>query len=101
MKNEFAQGLPSPTISKPARVEYADLSAEFPKCKQHPVFGPRIVQTPEQEAALGEGWYDSTADFPEIEVDNAPVEAPSCASCEALTKALAEQEDKFSAAYGE
>ena len=46
------------------------------------VFNPdaldRIVNTPEEEAALGEGWYDTPADFPQGSAATAAEQCPYC-----------------------
>jgi hypothetical protein len=54
--------------------------AEFPKWKYHPAKGGKIVQNPEEEAALGANWYESPADFPkpdEIQPEAASEPAPA------------------------
>ena len=47
----------------------------YPKFKFHATDEPRVVHTPEQEAALGEGWFNSPADvFAPAPVAEPPVE---------------------------
>jgi hypothetical protein len=86
MRNEFAGQ------NAPAANGYAtamDEPADYPKCKHHPVFGPRLVHTAEQEAVIGEGWFDSPADFPPVpETPQGAVEG--CPGCEALTAKFSE-----------
>jgi hypothetical protein len=36
---------------------------EFPKWKYHETQNAVIVQDPDEESALGEGWFDSPADI--------------------------------------
>jgi len=45
----------------------------YPAWKYSPKHGARIVQTAEEFDALGEGWFDTPADFPEEEKDKEPV----------------------------
>ena len=39
-------------------------TSEYPKYKYSPTEPPRLVQNAEEEALLGEGWYDSPEEFP-------------------------------------
>lgn len=51
---------------------------QYPKFKFHATEEPRIVHTPEQEAALGEGWFNSPAGvFPPAPAPAVPVPAVS------------------------
>jgi hypothetical protein len=50
----------------------------FPRWRFHPEHEARIVRSKEQNDALGEGWYDSPAQFLSAEVHAEPVvEAPA------------------------
>lgn len=42
---------------------------EFPKFKYHPELEAVIVHTPDEETALGDGWYNTPADFPQAEAE--------------------------------
>jgi hypothetical protein len=41
------------------------LRKKFPSCRYHRTAPPIIVHSPEEEAALGEGWADTPAAFQE------------------------------------
>jgi hypothetical protein len=60
-------------MKEPLPVPY--VHQHYPKFKFHATDEPRIVNTPEQEAALGEGWFNSPADvFAPAPVAKQPVE---------------------------
>lgn len=44
----------------------------YPKVKHHPTKGRTVVRSAEAERALGEGWYDTKAEFPE-----SPIKEPT------------------------
>lgn len=58
------------------------MHTRFPAWRYHRTEAPRIVQSPEQEAALGPGWADTPAAF----LDPAPVcDAPADPPARGLT----------------
>lgn len=46
-----------------AREPKFNTDPNWPKAKYHEVHGGAVVNSAEEEEALGEGWYDSPADF--------------------------------------
>lgn len=39
------------------------MSETFPKWKYHPTYSPCLVQSTEDERSLGQGWFDSPAEY--------------------------------------
>lgn len=50
----------------------------YPRWMFNPTEQDRIVNTPDEEAALGTGWYDTPADFPGDSAEQAAAECPYC-----------------------
>lgn len=50
----------------------------YPRWVFSPDHPDRIVYSEEEESVLGEGWYDTIADFPEGSAEQAADECPYC-----------------------
>jgi hypothetical protein len=66
----------------------------YPRWIFSPQYADRIVNSPEEEEALGPGWYDTSADFP-VDETPLPVNPGPCPYCTAYKDRIAALEEQI------